>query len=137
MGEYRTPLLVTIVATMIAWIAWLVAVISTNPDTSGWFGYAVFDTTLLAAITGSATIVGVLVRRHAPDHSRAIGIAVRQGMLVGIAVVTAVVLQAHELLTWVNFIFLVIGLTLLELFIISLRRRVDEYTNEHESTEYS
>ena len=50
------------------------------------------------------------------------GTGARRYLIVGVAVVAGIILQSHALLTWLNFIFLILALTLLELFLISLRR---------------
>lgn len=126
------------IATVLAWGAWIFVVARTDPATVGMAGLFVFYLALFTAVAGSATIIGLFVRRHEPDRFRAIGIAIRQGALTALAVIVAVFLQSRDLLTWLNLIFLVAALTLLELFVISLRNRAaDEFTNEHESTKYS
>lgn len=127
MGSNRGPLTTAIVATVLAWGAWIFVVARTDPATSGAVGLSVFYLALFAAIAGSATMIGLFVRRHDVDHARAIGIAIRQGALTALAVIVAVFLQSRDLLTWLNLIFLVAALTLLELFVISLRgKHVDE-----------
>lgn len=116
-----------IVATVLAWGAWVFVVARTDPATVGTAGLFVFYLALFTAVAGSATIIGLFVRRNDADRVRAIGIAIRQGLLTALAVIIAVFLQARDLLTWLNLIFLVAALTLLELFVISLRgKHIDE-----------
>lgn len=127
MAQPRAPLTLTIVATLFAWIVWLLTIARLDPATAGTIGYSIFYLALFCAVGGSATIVGLFVRRHADGHPRAIHIAIRQGALTGLAVTIAVFLQTRELLTWLNLLFLIAALTLLELFVISLRgTRIDE-----------
>jgi hypothetical protein len=133
MAPNRSPLTLTIVATLIAWFVWFLTIARLDPATAGAIGYTLFYLALFCAVGGSATIVGLFVRRQHSDPSHTNRIAIRQGALTGLAVAVAVLLQSKGLLTWVNLLFLIIALTLLELFIISLRPR-HQYTNPHEST---
>lgn len=129
------PFITTCVATAVAWLAWALIIARTDPTTAGVFGFGLFYLTLFAATGGSATIIGLFVRRHPADVQRAIRITIRQGVLTGLAVTIGVFLQAKNLLTWWNLLFLITALTLLELFIVSLRRGTpDESTNAAEST---
>lgn len=132
MGGHRVPLTLTIIATTIAWGAWSLVVWGTDPDATGGIGFALFSVTLALAVAGSATIIGLAVRRHAEDRPRAIRIAVRQGALTGLAVTVGVFLQSRDLLTWFNLLALVLALTLLELFMISLRRTRTRASNDRE-----
>lgn len=140
MTQLRTPFTLTIIATITAWLVWLLTIARLDPATAGMIGYSIFYLALFCAVGGSATIVGLFVRRRTGDQGRAIHIAIRQGALTGLAVTIAVFLQTRELLTWLNLLFLIAALTLLELFIVSLRRtaesarRTAESTNGFEST---
>jgi len=135
MPTNQVPLTITVISTAVAWFAWILTIARTDPTTAGAIGFALFYLTLLAAVAGSAAVVGLFVRRHAADAHRSIRIAIRQGVLTGFAVTIGVFLQTKELLTWWNFVFLIAALTLLELFIVSLRRVApDESTNAGEST---
>ncbi|MBI4142306.1 hypothetical protein HY480_00345 [Candidatus Uhrbacteria bacterium] len=121
-----------LIATAISWMVWFGMVLGTDPDAIGWIGVAVFSAALFAAISGTATVIGLFVRRHAPDRTTAIRIAVRQGVLVGVAVVAAAFLQSRQLLSWVNMLFLIVALTLFEFFLISLRlRSANDPLQEH------
>lgn len=119
----RIPLAIACVATLAAWVAWGSVVVRTNPDAIGVNALALFYLALLAAVSGTATIVGLAVRRRSVPHERGIRIAVRQGILIGCAVAAAVLLQSRGLLTWFNLLALIAALTLLELFWISLAGR--------------
>lgn len=130
---FQAPLTLTIIATIVAWLVWFLTIARLDPATVGVTGFGLFYLALFCAVSGSATIVGLFVRRRTGDHGRAIRIAIRQGALTGLTVIIAVFLQTKELLTWLNLLFLIVALTLLELFIISLRRGTpDESTNASE-----
>lgn len=129
----RRALLTALVATMVAWGAWGFTIVAMDPTATGWVGFALFDSTLGFAVAGSAMVIGLAVRRGAVDRERAMRIAIRQGIIVGLAVAIAVLLQSAQLLSWVNLLALVAALTLLELFIVSLRREIKS-TNGFQST---
>lgn len=132
MAQLRTPLTLTIIATITAWLVWFLTISRLDPATAGVMGFGLFYLALFCAVSGSATIVGLSVRRHAGDQGRAIHIAIRQGALTGLAVTIAVFLQTRELLTWLNLLFLIAALTLLELFVISLRKTRISEPDDHE-----
>jgi|GEM_PF-1081592 len=123
MGGNHATITITIAATLLAWIAWGLTIALVDPNASGWIGILVFSLTLFAAVGGSATVIGLSVRRHAPERARAIRIAIRQGVLTGLAVIVGIFLASRGLFSWVNMLFLIIALTLLELFWISLGAR--------------
>ncbi len=133
MGNGVRPITTMLIATAISWVVWFGLVLGTDPDAIGWIGIAVFSAALFAAVSGTTTVIGLFVRRHAPDRAATIRIAVRQGVLVGIAVVIAAFLQSRQLLSWVNILFLIVALTLFEFFLISLRSTSnDELPDHHE-----
>ena len=127
--QQRRAMYCLIAATMLAWGSWLATVFSMDPTIANTVGFFVFYVTLGCAVAGSAVLLGVVVRRRAVPWERELPIAIRQGVLVGVGVVIAVILQSRALLSWINLVFLVIALTLLELFWISLRRGGSE--NHH------
>ena len=128
MGTHRSPITTVLLATAISWVVWFGVVLGTDPDAMGWVGITVFSAALFAAVSGTATVMGLFVRRHASDHAAVIRIAVRQGVLVGVAVIAAAHLQSRQLLSWVNIVFLIAALTLFEFFLISLRSNADTET---------
>ncbi|MFH1098485.1 MAG: hypothetical protein V1723_00960 [Candidatus Uhrbacteria bacterium] len=122
MERSQLPVSATVLATLLAWVLWFFIVLRTNPDAGGIGVLAQFLGTLAVAVAGTATLVGLAARRRLADHSRAIRISVRQGILFGLAVAIAVLLRSHNLLTWINLVALVAALTALEWFWISLYR---------------
>lgn len=123
MGTNRSALTVTMIATLLAWGVWGLTITQVDPNAAGWLGTIMFSCSLFAAVSGSATVIGLYARRRAEDHARAVRIAIRQGALTALAVVTGILLASQGLFTWLNMFFLIIALTLLELFCISLQSR--------------
>lgn len=106
-------------ATILAWILWLATAFTTDPNAARTVGFALFYTTFWCAVAGSATFIGIAVRRHTVPREDGARIAIRQGVLVGVAVTLAVFLQSRGILSWVNITFLITALTLIEWFWIS------------------
>lgn len=119
--RHRSALLCTIAATVLAWAVWLFIVAAIDPTAAHAVGVSLFYITFWFAISGTAVIMGVALRRHTIPWEDGLRIAIRQGVLVGLGVAAAVALQSHQLLSWINFLLLIAALTLLELFWISLR----------------
>lgn len=134
MEHSRGTLITTIGATIAAWAVWFFVIIRMDPIAGGTLTITLFHTALLIAVSGSATIVGLVVRRGEADRRRILRIAVRQGFLIGIGVTIAIFLQSRTLLTWVNTVFLIAALTLLELFIISLRHELPDAPRDYKLT---
>lgn len=119
----RTPFGRTVLATVLAWGLWGLTVSRALPTDFGTIEWAVFYGISFLATAGTATIVGLIVRRRSEDPARATRRAVRQGVLIGLALTAALGLQSHRLLSWVNALFLIAMLTVLEFFWVSVQRR--------------
>ncbi|MFH1430663.1 MAG: hypothetical protein ABIG71_04035 [Candidatus Uhrbacteria bacterium] len=119
----KSAVLIAVIATVGAWAIWGIIVSRLNPNEIGLGGFVIFYAVLFLAVSGSATVLGLLARRRSSDPEHALRVAVRQGMITGVGAVAAVILQSRGLLSWINLVFLVAALTILELFVISLQRR--------------
>lgn len=108
-----------------AWFAWLLVLWYLTPESAGLLGFVFFYLSLFVALVGSTTLVGFTFR-HLVHHQevvfRQVSVSFRQGVLLGVVVVLALVLQAQRLLTWWNLIILVVAFTIVEFFFLSLRR---------------
>ncbi len=118
------------IGTAVAWGAFFVVLNYLSPDTAGMLGFAFFYLSLFLSITGTLTLFGFAWRhfRHRDEVLfRHVSISFRQGLLLAAMAVGALLLQANKLLTWWNLGLLIVGLTLLEFFLLSARRspRID------------
>jgi hypothetical protein len=116
--------------TAVAWAAFVVVLNYLSPETAGTLGFVFFYLSLFLSITGTLTLLGFAWRhfRHRDEVLfRHVSISFRQGVLLSSMAVGALFLQANKLLTWWNLGLLIVGLTLLEFFLLSARRspRVD------------
>lgn len=119
MGNRGSATLV-LLATLVAWTALGATLLWTDPTASRAAAF-VCAAAFFAAVSGSATMIGLLARRRTSEHPEVIGISIRQGCIVGVAVTVAIVLQSRRLLTWINLLLLIGVLTVFELFLVSLR----------------
>ncbi len=115
--------------TLVAWGVFALVVLYLNPDTAGTLGFVFFYLSLFLGLAGTLTLLGFVWRyvKHRDDLLfRHVTISFRQGVLLGVLVTGALFLQSQELLTWWNLVLLVVGITLLELFLLTSRRMPPE-----------
>ena len=113
------------ITTLICWGVFLGVIISIDPDSTNFPGFALFYISLFSALLGSSAVVGFLVRFSFLKQQlafRAVSEAFRQSFLFALLIIAALFLLSHHLFTWLNIVFLIIGLALLELFLISYGR---------------
>lgn len=114
-----------IAGTCVSWGAFGLVLNYLKPATAGNSGFLFFYLSVFLGLTGTLTLFGFAWRylRHRDEVLfRHVSISFRQGALLALAAVVALWLEAHDLLTWWNLGLLVIGLTLLEFFWLSVRR---------------
>lgn len=126
----RQYVFVMLVGTALCWAAWLLVTGYLNPTTAGWLGFALFYASFSLALVGTFAVTGlglrlVLLKREAAF--RQVVIAFRQALSFAALVVSALLLQSQDLLTWWNVLLLVATLTFVEFAVLTLRRRGDPY----------
>jgi hypothetical protein len=122
----RQYLVWLILGTLVAWGALIIVLNYLNPETAGQIGLLFFYLALFLSLAGTLTLLGFAWRywRHKQDVLfRHVLISFRQGVLLALAAVITLWLKVHDLLTWWNLGLLIIGLTLLEFFWLSVRRQ--------------
>ncbi|PIR92047.1 hypothetical protein COU01_03850 [Candidatus Falkowbacteria bacterium CG10_big_fil_rev_8_21_14_0_10_44_15] len=121
----KTYLTIMLLATAICWAAWVVVINSIDPETTNLVGLLLFYASLFLAIVGASAILGFLVRFILLRQElvfRQVVRAFRQSFLFAAVIVASLILQSFQLFTWYNALFLIIGLTVLEFFLISYKR---------------
>lgn len=121
----RAYLTIMSLASGICWGVFALILGMIDPFLTNWVGFALFYGSLFLAITGTASIVGFLVRFALLKHElafRAVKTAFRQSFLFALLIAGVLFLASQELLTWLNVVLLVAGLSLLEYFLISYDR---------------
>jgi len=119
-------LLGMIAGTLVSWGALSLVINYLNPELAGNMGLAFLYLSLFLSIAGTVTLIGFTWRffLHKDEMLyRQVSVSFRQGVMIGLAVVIALFLQANKLLTWWNLLLLIIGLTVLEFLALSARRQ--------------
>lgn len=122
----KAYLITMLSATAICWVIFLFIIFTVNPQITNWLGFLLFYLSLFLALTGTAAVIGFSIRFIALKRElafRAVIIAFRQSFLFAFLIVAVMFLFSKNLLTWFNLILLVIGLTLLEYFLISYKQK--------------
>lgn len=123
MSLIRYLILMT-VATIICWAGWYTVVSLVNPNQTGFLGLLLFYASLTLALTGTFAVVGFFIRLFLLKQEmvfQKVIIAFRQAIFFALLIVGMLILQSGRLLTWYNGVFLIMGLTMLEFFLISKR----------------
>lgn len=122
----KAYLVIMTIMTFVCWLAWLFVVLTVNPEVTNWIGFFLFYLSLFLALTGAAAIIGFIIRFIGLKQQlafRSVREAFRQSFLLASLIVISLMLMAHHLFTWLNLIFLIVGLSLLEFFLISYGAR--------------
>ncbi|MCX6792539.1 MAG: hypothetical protein NTY12_00780 [Candidatus Falkowbacteria bacterium] len=119
----RTYLALMIIATLIAWLGFGIVVLTVDPQTTSWIGIALFYITLLISLSGSAAIIGFIVRFLFLKHelvARSVIVAFRQGFLAAVMITIIMFFLSHKLFNTLNVILLILGVTTLEFLLLGL-----------------
>ncbi len=115
-------LVILAIGTLISWGAWYTVITTVSPSQAGPLGFFFFYASLTCALTGVFSLIGFLLRlvffkQELMFHK--VSISFRQALFFALLIDGALILQSYRLLAWYNITFLIIGLTVAELFIIS------------------
>lgn len=111
---------------ILSWSGFAAVINFINPNESGFIGHFLFYSILFLATVATLSIFGFLLRSRILQGElafRQVAVTFRQAFWFGLLVTISLWLEARDLLTWWNLILLILGLTLLEFFFLSLRNR--------------
>lgn len=119
----RRYLLLMAFATAICWATWISALFNTNPFEASLVSFIVFYLSLFLALLGTLAIASLAMRiwvfKQNDPHFRQVKKSFRQGILLSVLFVIAVILQSQRLLNWLNTLLLIFAFTFFELFFIA------------------
>jgi len=121
----RSYLVLMIVATSLCWLAFSLVIRIVNPETTNWLGFLLFYLSLFLSLVGTTALIGFIVRFIGLKHELvlySVRAAFRQSFLFAFFIAAVLFLLAHNLFSWLNVIFLVIGLSVLEFFMLSYKK---------------
>jgi len=119
----RTYLAMMIIATLMTWLGFGIIILNINPETTNWLGIALFYITLLIALTGTASIIGFIIRFLFLKHeliARSVFVAFRQGFLMALLLSSILFLFSRGFFSILNISLLILGITALEFLLLSL-----------------
>lgn len=118
----RAYLILMIISTLVCWTAFSFVLCTVNPEATNWIGFLLFYLSLFLALAGSATLIGFLIRFAALKHElvfNSVKNAFRQSFFFAFLITAVLLLLSNDLFTWINLGLLVVGLSVLEFFLIS------------------
>ncbi len=111
--------------TTICWGVFLFVADLVNPDTTNWLGFFLFYVALFIALVGTIALLGFVLRFVALKKELAFNLvrnSFRQSFLFSCFIIILLILKSQALFTWLNLGLLLIIFTILELFLISLKK---------------
>lgn len=121
----RLYLLVMSITTGFCWLVFGYVIWTINPELTNSAGFWLFYLSLFLALSGTAAIVGFLIRFVLLRHeliSNTVKVAFRQSFLFSGFIIISLFLLARDLLTALNLLILIVGLSMLEFFLLSYGR---------------
>ena len=121
----RLYLVLMILATALCWSAFASVISIVNPETTNWLGFLLFYLSLFLSLVGTTAIIGFIIRFIGLKHELvlySVKAAFRQSFLFAFFIIAILFLLAHNLFSWLNVLLLIVGLSVLEFFILSYRK---------------
>jgi len=121
----KSYLALMLATTIVCWGIFLYVVNTINPDATNWIGFFLFYISLFLSITGTAAIIGFLVRfilfRQVLVF-RSVSEAFRQSFLAAALVIISLFLLSKQLATKTNLMLLILALASFEYFLVRSER---------------
>lgn len=114
-----------IIIALLAWAGFITIVLSVNPFEAGVLGYVLFYAVLFIATMATLSLFGFLLRSRILQGElvfKQVAITFRQAFWFGLLVTLALWLQARDLLTWWSLLLLIVTLSVVEFFFLSLKK---------------
>lgn len=118
----KAYLTLMITTTLVCWVAFGFVLWNINPEITNWIGFLLFYLSLFLSLIGTAAIIGFLVRFIWLNHElifNSVKVAFRQSFLFAFLIIAVLFLLSKNLFTWMNLGLLIVGLSMLEFFLIS------------------
>jgi len=112
-----------LVMTLVCWLLFAYVVFSIDPEVTNWIGFSLFYVSFFLALAGSFAICGFFIRFKLMKQLiafRVVKEAFRQSFLLSLLIIASLYLLSKDLFSWLNLSLLIVGLTILEFFWLSL-----------------
>ena len=121
----KSYILVMSFLTAICWGIFIFVASIIDPFVTNWLGFLLFYISLFIALSGLSALLGFLIRFVILKKGLAfnlVKLSFRQSFLFSLFLILALFLQANNFLNGLNLIFLILGFSVLELFLISSKK---------------
>lgn len=121
------------IITIILWVLFIFITNIIDPEITNWIGFLLFYISLFFALSGAATVFGLLIRSRFKFLKRRmtfyyVKIAFRQSFLFAFLIISVLFLSSKNLLTWFNLFLLIIIISILEFFLSNYKQhRIQSY----------
>ncbi|MEK7168053.1 MAG: hypothetical protein AAB791_03580 [Patescibacteria group bacterium] len=114
------------IATGICWLVLVGVLFQMDPTDSGLIGLILFYASIFLSLLGTFFLSSFLWRKLFNKFAlefRLVGASFRQSFFFACLIVGVLFLQSQHFLTWWNLLLLVVAVTIIEFFCLSLRRQ--------------
>jgi len=118
----RSYIIIMLTATLLCWSAFAFVLFNVNPEITNWLGFLLFYMSLFLALVGTGALVGFVIRFVGLKRElafRSVRDAFRQSFLFSFLITAVLFLLSKNLFSWLNLALLIIGLSVLEFFLLS------------------
>ena len=122
----RNYIIIIAACTGVCWLAWLMVLFFINPEMAGLVGVFAFYVSLFFAFVGTFSLLGFFVRnlfKREEIVMRLLNVSSRQAIILSLVIIASLIMQSYQYLFWWNLLILVVIAVLVELFIVSYRRK--------------
>lgn len=118
-------LIIMAIVVTISWVTWYLVINMVNPESTNWIGMSLFYGSLFLALLGTSSLFGFMIRFVLLRQKlifRAVNDAFRQSFFLSFFLLAILFLLSKDMLSWLNLIFLISTLSVLEFLLISVRK---------------
>lgn len=111
--------------TVVCWVILFFVAGMIDPFATNILGFSLFYASLFLALSGLAALVGFFIRFVVLKKELAfnlVKISFRQSFLFSLFFVLILILKANSLFNWLNLLLLILGFSMLEIFLISYKK---------------
>lgn len=116
---------IMVFTTIISWILWTMIITVVDPEVTNWIGFVLFYFSLFLSLLGTSALVGFFIRIMMKQELvfRLVKDAFRQSFLFSSLILVSLFLLSKDLFSWLNVVFLVLGLSVLEFVLLSYEQK--------------
>jgi len=121
----RNYLIIILFCSLVSWAAFVFVLNLVNPEATNFVGFLLFYASLFLSVMSTAAIVGFLFRFVALRRevvSKSVKSAFRQSFLFGFLIIIILIFLSRGLFNWPNVTLMVIGLSVLEFFLLGYEK---------------